>query len=230
MFGQVIRCFLSLICLCVVLIFGNIGCGKDLIFGNGDNSQPVIEAIPDITLKANSQPVLEAISDMTIRAGIRFEVNLNITDADVDDTHTIWPSSSDRSIVELGSGFKGNILPIVGDSEGMTTISVYVKDDSGVSNAESTPVTFQVTVEPYVDKGFCAVGMTLEPGESCTYFVDQTEVVFSVNDDLGCLQTRLADRTLGGISLCASPDINRAGFRAEKINYNEKSWTIKRLP
>ena len=181
-----------------------------------------------VTVKANSQPVLEAIPDVTIRAGIRFEVNLNITDADVDDTHSIWPSSSDRKIVEMSRGFKSKILPIVGDSEGITTISVYVKDDSGVSNAESTPVTFQVTVEPYVDKGLCVVGMTLSPGESCTYFVDATEVVFFVNDELGCIQARLADGTLGGVSLCAYPDIDRARFTADKNH--DKSWTIERLP
>ena len=198
------RSFLWLVSLCGVLIIGIMGCGEEV------NNQPVIEEISDITLNVDTESAVE----------------VNVTDTDSRDTYSVRASSNDTAIATVS--VNDTTLTISTIAEGVTTITVSAEDDSGVDNAESTPVTFQVTIEPYVDKGFCAVGMTLEPGESCTYFVDQTVVVFSVNDDLGCLQTRLADGTLGDIILCASPDIDRAGFRADKNH--DKSWTIERLP
>ena len=180
-----------------------------------------------VSVKANNSPVLEAIPDVTLTAGVRFEVTVNFTDADADDTHSILPTSSDTKIVEFSTRYRGD-FPIVGDSVGTTTITVQVEDSSGVNNAKSNTVSFQVTVEPYIDLGLCVVGMTLEPGQSCTYFVDQTEVVFSVNDEYGCIQSRKADGTLGPVSLCAYPDIDRAGFRADK--WGDRKWDIERLP
>ena len=97
---------------------------------------------------------------------------VNFTDADADDTHSILPTSSDTKIVEFSTRYQGD-FPIVGDLVGTTTITVQVEDSSGVNNAKSNTVSFQVTVEPYIDLGLCVVGMTLEPGQSCTYFVDQ---------------------------------------------------------
>ena len=218
MFQQVIpHSSLWLVSLCAVLIIGNIGCGEE------DNSQPIIEAIRDIKINVDAESTVE----------------VNITDADVRDTHSIRASSSDKTIAIVSANparqFLNSFIATLSISstlaEGVTTVTVSVTDDSGQDNAESTPVTFQVTVEPYVNKGRCAVGMVLEAGESCTYFADGAEVLFYVKRDLGCRGTETAEGKR--LRLCVSPRIERddffnTRFAAEK-NADE-SWTVKRIP
>ena len=84
----------------------------------------------------------------------------------------------------------------------MTTITVSATDDSGQDNAASTPVIFEVTVNPpspqvtigfgvnqppssFIDKGICTVGMILKPGEGCSYDSNEffAEINFFVRDD-----------------------------------------------
>ena len=93
---------LSLICLAVV------GCGAD----EDDNTQPVIEAIADRTLD---------VGDETM-------VDIDITDADVDDTHTIRASSDDTAIATVS--VNDTTLTIKGIADGTTTVTVSVTDDS----------------------------------------------------------------------------------------------------
>ena len=178
----------------------------------------------------NSEPSIGGITDKTLNVGAETTVEVNITDTDFRDTHSIRASSDDTAIATVS--VNDTTLTISTIAEGVTTITVSAADDSGLDNATATPVTFQVTVEPFVDKGVCAVGMVLEPGESCTYFAGATEVVFSVNADLGCRESRAVDKAKC-LKLCVSPRIERddlfnSNFSADK-NQNG-SWRIKRVP
>ena len=69
---------------------------------------------------------------------------VNITDADVGDTHTISASSDDTTIAAVS--VNNTTLTISGIAEGTTTITVSATDDSGKNNAAATPLTFQITV------------------------------------------------------------------------------------
>ncbi len=198
-----------------------------------DSGQDNAESTPvtfQVSVEANSQPVInKPIPDITLTAGTKVEVEVSVTDADVDDTHTVNASSDNSTVVDLG--YFSTILKIYGETEGVAIVTASVYDDSGVNNAKSIPVTFQVTVEPYVNKGRCAVGMVLEAGESCTYFADGAEVLFYVDNDLGCRGTETAEGKR--LRLCVSPEIERDDFFntrfAAQKNANE-SWTVKRIP
>lgn len=91
----------------------------------------------------NSQPFIAAIPDTTLDVGTVATVAVNITDANVDDTHTIRATSNDTAIATVST--RDTTLTIVGVGGGITTITVSVTDDSGQENAEATPVAFQVT-------------------------------------------------------------------------------------
>lgn len=205
------------------------------VFATDDSEQVNATAAPvtfHVFVIANSQPVVEALPDVTLTAGTSLEVNLNITDADVDDTHKVYAFSRDKTIVTIGSsGIVATSFPISGEWQGITTIDVYVTDDSGGNNEESTPVTFLVEVKPYKNKGRCIVGMTLVAGESCTYLADNNEVLFYVDNDLGCrgIENEEGKR----LRLCVSPEIERddffdTSFAAEKNS--DGSWTVDRVP
>ena len=93
----------------------------------------------------NTQPVIESISDQTLDVGDIVEMNVSITDADVDDTHTIRAASSDTGVVI--TSVNGRTVSITGLAAGVATITVSVTDDSGQDNAAATPLTFRVNVE-----------------------------------------------------------------------------------
>ena len=198
-----------------------------------DSGQDNAESTPvtfQVSVEANSQPVInKPIPDITLTAGTKVEVEVSVTDADVDDTHTVNASSDNSTVVDLG--YFSTILKIYGETEGVAIVTASVYDDSGVNNAKSIPVTFQVTVEPYVNKGRCAVGMVLEAGESCTYFADGAEVLFYVDNDLGCRGTETAEGKR--LRLCVSPEIERDDFfntRFAAQKNADESWTVKRIP
>ena len=92
----------------------------------------------------NSQPTIKSISDITLDVGDERTVEVNITDADVDDTHTISASSDDTTVATVS--VDGATLTITGKAAGTATITVTATDDSGQDNAEATQVTFMVTV------------------------------------------------------------------------------------
>ena len=80
--------------------------------------------------------------------GAEVTVAVNITDADVGDTHTISASSDDTAIAAVS--VNNTTLIISGIAEGTTIITVSATDDSGKNNAAATPVSFNVTVnDPY---------------------------------------------------------------------------------
>lgn len=199
----------------------------------------------------NSQPMIEPITDKTLDAGGNRSVNVYVTDADVDDTHTISAFSDDTSIATV-SVDEGSVT-ITGHAAGMTTIEVTATDNSGQDNDTSIPVTFQVTVNAPpplpIDKGLCVVGMTLQPGASCTYFADQGPITFYVNqDNQGCRTGEQPYTTeIFGVPvevtvdfICADEDIrgdevNIRGNNPYDPNFHasknlDGSWTVRNVP
>lgn len=200
----------------------------------------------------NNQPLIETITDKTFDVGDTQKVRVSITDADVDDTHIINASSDDTNIATVS--VDEDSLTITGNAVGMTMITVSATDDSGQNNDTSIPVTFHVTVnEPppplvdtLVDKGTCTVGMTLQPGESCTYIANQKPVIFFVSEDGGgCRSSQQTAHTeVFGVPvrieptdddayICVYDDIDkdmlyRTNFAASKNP--DGSWTIKNVP
>ena len=112
-----------------------------------DSGQDNAEATPvtfRVAVEKNSQPVIEAISDQTLEVDDKTAVEINVTDADIEDTHIINASSDDTAIATVS--VNNTTLTITGIAGGMTTITVSATDDSGQDNAEATPETFEVTV------------------------------------------------------------------------------------
>ena len=199
-------------------------------------------------LDDNSQPSIEPITDQTLYVGDKTTVEVNVTDADVDDTHIINASSDDTNIATVS--VDDTSLTIISKAVGRTMITVSATDDSSQDSADATPVMFLVTINEYVDKGLCSVGMTLQPGQSCTYFADQEPVVFYVNGDSeGCRMSDLSYTTeIFGLpvevtfeSLCADEDIrgDEIYIRGEDnpldpnfhVSKNrDGSWTIDKVP
>ena len=77
-------------------------------------------------------------------AGTETTVEVNVIDSDVDDTHTISASSGDTAIATVS--VSNTALVIRGIAAGEITVTIFATDDSGQDNAESEPITFQVTV------------------------------------------------------------------------------------
>ena len=92
----------------------------------------------------------------------------------------------------------------------------------------------------YIDKGTCAVGLTLKPGESCSYFGSGEEIVFSVRQDgFGCRSDGTGDVLEAGPfkiqtddqTFCVnydieSDDLSGTNFAASKNP--DGSWTVNR--
>lgn len=176
----------------------------------------------------NSQPEIEGITDQTLYVSDETKVELNIADDDTDDTHTI-DVSSDNMMIAIAS-VSDTTLTIIGISAGTTTITVSVTDDSSEDNAAATPVTFRVTVNALIDKGVCTAGMTLRPGESCTYGRDpfaEADIVFSVHQDGRSCRVRLH------LKLCVDLDIEQDDFFGTNFSARKNpdgSWTIESVP
>ena len=208
----------------------------------------------------NGQPIIDPINDKTLDAGDNRSVNVYVTDADVDDTHTISAFSNDTSIATVSVDEEA--LTITGIAVGMTTITVSATDDSGQDNAAAIPVTFEVTVNPpapqvtlgfginqppsaLIDNGACAVGMTLKPGESCSYDSNEpfAEIIFFVlPDGTACReQVPLLRGQLEipeqfrprNLKFCVGWDIERDDFFNTSFSARKNpngSWTIKNVP
>ena len=97
-----------------------------------------------VSAPRNSQPVVEGIADVVVDAGAETTVEVSVTDADAEDTHTIRASSDDTAVATVS--VSNTTLTITGMAAGATAITVSATDDSEQDNAESQPVTFQVTV------------------------------------------------------------------------------------
>lgn len=223
------------------------GCGS-----LDDDSQP----------EFNNQPEIELISDEKLNVGDKKTVEVHITDADLDDTHTITAFSDDTSVVT--ASIDEEALTIRGKAAGMVTVTVTATDDSGQDNAMSAPVTFQVSVnEPppsvqigiginqplsYIDKGACTVGMSLKPGEGCSYDSNNpfAEIIFSVRQDGTACREEVPDTWGFGeelqiperfeprnLRLCVEWNIGRDNFFdtdfAASKNH-DGSWTVRNVP
>lgn len=176
----------------------------------------------------NSQPELDTITDQTLYVSDEVKIVLNIIDEDTDDTHIIDVSSDDTTVAT--ASVADTTLTIVGIAAGTTTITVSVTDDSSEENAAATPITFQVTVNQLIDRGVCSVGMTLKPGESCTYGRDplgEADIVFSVHQDGRSCRTRIE------LKLCVIADIEQDDFFGTNFAANKNpdgTWTIASVP
>ena len=210
----------------------------------------------------NSQPSIELIIDQTLEVGDKTTVDVNIIDADVDDTHTISAASDDPAIATVS--VRDNTLSITGEAVGMAMITVSATDDSGQDNDTSTPVTFKVTVnEPppsvevtiglgvnqppvsFINKGMCAVGMTLKPGEGCSYDSNEffAEINFFVGDD-GIACREQVPKVIEGIEIpehlrprnlrfCVEWNIEQDDFFGTSFAASRNpdgSWTVRNVP
>ena len=231
MFRQVSLYSLPLVSLCLVLIVGIIGCG-----GGEDPEDD------------NNQPSIETITDRNLDVGDEISVRVYVTDMDLDDTHIITASSGNTSVAAVS--VDDTSLTITGIGVGITIITVSATDDSGQDNAEAIPVTFHVTLNepppPPVDKGPCIVGMTLQPGEGCTYIANQKPVFFFVGEDGGgcrsSQQTGYAE--IFGLPVeiepldddsyfCVYDDIRNDTLYNTNFSADKKpdgSWTIENVP
>lgn len=202
----------------------------------------------------NAQPEIDPIDDQTLDIGDTPTIPVNITDADIDDTHIINAASDNPSVAAIS--VDGDSLTITANTPGIATITVTATDDSTQDNAISMPVTFQVTVNApltvnvrLVNKGLCVVGMTLQPGESCTYTVDQVPITFYVNENNeGCRKTDHTYTTeIFGVPVtinvefvCADEEITgeEINIRGDNpfdkdfhaIKNRDGSWTIDKIP
>ena len=191
----------------------------------------------------NNQPSIGLIPDKTLDLDDKITVDVNIIDADIEDTHTINASSDDTTIATVSVNAAS--LTITAKAEGMTTITVSATDDSGQDNATSTPVAFKVTVNepppppPIRANQVCKVGMTLGPGESCGY---GRLVVFSVREDGTACRASLQpiyhnvfgiDVRVDNPSICGDHDIEQDDFFNTNFSAGKNedgTWTIKEVP
>ena len=208
----------------------------------------------------NNQPSIEPITDQTLDIDTKTTAHVNITDADLDDTHTINASSDDTTIATVSVNAAS--ITITAKAEGMTTVIVSATDDSGQDNAAATPVTFEVTVNPprpavtfggginqppssFIDKGACIVGMTLKSGEGCSYDSNKAfaENIFSVLPDGSACREQVP--LLRGqieipeqfrprnLKFCVEWDIERDDFFGTNFSASKNpdgSWTVKSVP
>ncbi len=99
----------------------------------------------DVTVEAaNSRPVVGAIADQRLEVGDSVDIDVDVTDDDAEDTHTIAATSSDDGIAKATEA--DGVLAVEGVAAGTATVTVTATDDSGADNAESEAVTFEVTV------------------------------------------------------------------------------------
>jgi hypothetical protein len=81
----------------------------------------------------NNQPAIGPITDQTLDVGDKTTVDLNITDADIDDTHAITAFSDDTTVATV--------------SVGLASITITAKAERVVSTFGLTiPVFVEITI------------------------------------------------------------------------------------
>jgi hypothetical protein len=210
----------------------------------------------------NSQPSIETITDQTLNVGDETTVKVTITDADVDDTHTISTFTDDTTIATVS--VRDATLTITGMKAGPATVTVSATDNSGQDNAAAIPVTFEVTVNSqsptetfevgiglnqppssFIDKGDCTVGMTLKPGEGCSYDSNDpfAEIIFSVLQDGTVCREQVplfrgqleipGEHRPRNLKFCVEWDIEEDDFFETSFSASKNpdgSWTIEDVP
>ena len=154
-----------------------------------DSGQDNAEATPltfRVGVKKNSQPVIEAIPDQILDVGDEITVAVNITDADVEDTHIISASSDDKAITTVA--VNNTTLTITGIADGMATINVSATDNSRQGNALATSITFQVTVVgcqiPPLDEDYKGVPVVFAARDfTCVLLSDGNLTAFACAND-----------------------------------------------
>ena len=210
----------------------------------------------------NSQPSIETITDQTLNVGDETTVKVTITDADVDDTHTISAFTDDTTIATVS--VSDATLTITAMEAGTTTVTVTATDDSERDNAAAVPVTFKVKANPppptetfeigiggnqppssFIDKGTCTVGMTLKPGEGCSYDSNDpfAEIIFSVLQDGTVCREQVplfrgqleipGEHRPRNLKFCVEWDIEEDDFFETSFSASKNpdgSWTIEDVP
>ena len=210
----------------------------------------------------NSQPSIETVTDQTLNVGDETKVKVTITDTDVDDTHTINASSDDTTVTTVS--MSDATLTIKAVAVGTATITVFATDNTEQDNAAAVPVTFEVTVnEPpptetfeigiglnqppssFIDRGACTVGMTLKPGEGCSYDSNDpfAEIIFSVLQDGTVCREQVplfrgqleipGEHRPRNLKLCVEWDIEEDDFFGTSFSASKNpdgSWTIEDVP
>ena len=199
------NCIVSILATVLVSIsFFVVGCSE---------TEDDIEDDTEPEVVVNSQPSIGAIPNQTVDMGAEVTVAVNITDADVGDTHTVEASSDNTNVATVS--ISGTTLTIKGVAVGAATLTVSATDDSGQDNAAAVPVIFTLTVNAVR----CVVGLTLKSGESCSYVGGGSNFTFNVREDgFGCI----------GDALCAGKGLHINTFSASKNP--DGSWTINSLP
>ena len=157
----------------------------------------------------NSQPAIGRIRDQTLNVGDVTWRMVSITDANVDDTHTISVSADDTTVAAFS--VSGARVYIAGLAAGTTTVTLSATDNSGQDNGAAVPVTFEVMVKEsppllsFIDKGDCTVGMTVKPGEGCSYHSDdptsRLTSHFFVDQDGNVCRERVPIQVIEGITI-----------------------------
>ena len=190
-------------------------------------------------------------------------MDVHITDVDVDDVHTIGAFSDDTAVATVL--VRDSTLSITGMAVGTATVTVSVTDDSGQDNGAAVPVTFEVTVNErspptetfevgiglnqppssFIDKGACTVGMTLKPGEGCSYDSNDAfaEIIFSVLQDGTVCREQVplfrgqleipGEHRPRNLKLCVEWDIEEDDFFRTSFSASKNpdgSWTIEDVP
>ena len=207
------KCF-ALILTVLFTPFGLVGCGEI----EEENNQPVIAAIPDRTLDVGD----------TLRMEVR------VTDADSDDTHTIRAVSIDASVAT--TAVNGSTLSIRGMRDGMTTITVDATDDSGQENAAATPVSFRVSVKKNNQPVIAAISdQAVDVGDERAIAVnltdadaDDTHTIKAVSDNTSIATVSVNNATLtltgraGGmttITVSATDDSGQDNAAAKPLTF-----------
>ena len=99
----------------------------------------------------NSRPVVRPVPDKRISRESGGSVTVTVTDADPGDAHTVSARSGDEAVATVD--VTGKTLTLESVSSGEATITVTARDNSGASNATSSAVSFDATVNsaPQVD-------------------------------------------------------------------------------
>ena len=123
----------------------------------------------------NASPSVGALEDRTLTAGDEISIQVTVTDPDATDTHTVAARSSDTGVATVS--VSGTTLTLAAVAEGSATVTVTARDSSGEANAESAPVTFEVTVEKANSAPVIAgiADHELDVGESVEVEVDVTD-------------------------------------------------------
>ena len=181
------RTMLTRIALTVALALIVSACG-----GGGGDSAPT-----------NASPTVGALEDRMLTVGDEVGIQVTVTDPNAADTHTVTASSSDTGVA--GVSVSGTTITLAAVAPGSATVTVTARDSSGAANAESAPVTFEVTVETANSRPAVAgvADLRLDAGETVEIEIDVTDddandshtITASASDD-SVVEVSVADSLL----------------------------------